>query len=443
MADEVRQAPGSAVSATGAVAWRPLLSGMMRERALEHVRDIADHLRAGLQFAKAEDASLGAGRAGIAVFFAYLHQCFREPGTHALAAQLLEEAMDAVAATPMGISLYAGFPGVAWTTAHLCPMLFELDTDDPNESVDATLREHLNQPQWWGDYDLIRGLVGLGVYALERLPSAAAADCLERVVWHLATKAQLRPDGAAWWTDPHWLPEEEAAKHPHGYYNLGVAHGVPGAIALLGAACQAGIGIKKARPLLVHAVPWVLAQQHTVDGAMIFPLWVEDNTSPGKSRLAWCYGDAGVAAALFRAGRDAGEPAWERAALDIASRAVKRPPDQTGVVDAGLCHGAAGLGHLFNRLGQESGNELLGDAARFWFEQTLAMRRPGQGVGGYQAWGPAPSGDLAWWDDPSFLTGAAGIGLALLAAASDVEPRWDRVLLSGPFSAVDAGRRRS
>jgi hypothetical protein len=32
--------------------------------------------------------------------------------------------------------------------------------------------------------------------------------------------------------------------------------------------------------------------------------------------------------------------------------------------------------------------------------------------------------------DPGFLTGAAGIGLALLAATSPVEPAWDRVLLA-------------
>src|SRR5262249_35842253 len=129
---------------------------------------------------------------------------------------------------------------------------------------------------------------------------------------------------------------------------------------------------------------------------------------------------------------------WEHAGLDIALRAAQRTPDQAGVVDAGLCHGAAGLGHLFNRLAQASKEARLIDAARFWFEQTLAMSRPGQGVGGFQAWGPAPNGELAWWADPSFLTGAAGIGLALLAAATDVEPCWDRVLLLGPFPRVQA-----
>ena len=32
------------------------------------------------------------------------------------------------------------------------------------------------------------------------------------------------------------------------------------------------------------------------------------------------------------------------------------------------------------------------------------------------------------------MTIKRAIGLSLLAAATDVEPRWDRVLLAGPFS---------
>ncbi len=414
--------------------WRPLLTGDTRTRALETVRAIAGHLRDRLPADIAANASLGGGQAGIALFFAYLHRCLADPGAHAAAVQLLEQATDALAAQPSWISLYAGFSGVAWAGEHLGSFLFEPGGDDPNEDVDETLHALLSQGQWGGDYDLIRGLVGLGVYALERLPNPVAAETLERIVAHLANSAERRPDGATWWTDPRWLPPEDAANHPHGYYNLGVAHGVPGVIALLGAACAAGLGSKLVRDVLADAVAWVLAQRQSVDGVTLFPLWVENDTPPAKSRLAWCYGDAGVAAALFWAGRHVGEPAWEGAALEIALRAAEQAPEQTGVVDAGLCHGAAGLGHLFNRLAQASANDRLAVAARFWFDLALAMRRPGQGVGGYQAWGPAPGGGLAWWDDATFLTGSAGIGLSLLAATTDVEPRWDRVLLAGPFS---------
>jgi len=168
---------------------------------------------------------------------------------------------------------------------------------------------------------------------------------------------------------------------------------------------------------------------------------------PGvRRRLAWCWGDLSVAAALLVAGRCADLPAWEHEALTIARRAAQRPPEQSGVCDAGLCHGAAGIGHLFNRMYQATGDPALGEAARFWFRRTLDMRQPGRGVGGYQAFHPDRPGDEIWVDDRGFLTGGAGIALALLAAVTPDEPAWDRILLvSAPHrrlcsSGVSPGR---
>ena len=150
---------------------------------------------------------------------------------------------------------------------------------------------------------------------------------------------------------------------------------------------------------------------------------------PYPARQAWCYGDPGAAIALLAAARNVGEPVWEQAALDIALRAAVRPPQQAGVKDAGLCHGAVGLGHIFNRFYQATGHAQFATAARFWYEQTLAMRQPGQGIAGYLSWGPGTDGALAWVEDLGILSGAAGIGLALLAATTPLTPAWDRMLL--------------
>jgi hypothetical protein len=75
---------------------------------------------------------------------------------------------------------------------------------------------------------------------------------------------------------------------------------------------------------------------------------------------------------------------------------------------------------------QATGEPRLAEAARYWFEQTLAMRRPGRGIGGYEAWEP----DGARSADRGLLTGATGIALALLAATTDIEPLWYRMLMA-------------
>ena len=54
----------------------------------------------------------------------------------------------------------------------------------------------------------------------------------------------------------------------------------------------------------------------------------------------------------------------------------------------------------------------------------------------------AADGAPTWVDDAGLLTGAAGIALALLAAATPVEPAWDRMLLTSipPRRAGSASR---
>src|SRR5262249_41491357 len=160
--------------------------------------------------------------------------------------------------------------------------------------------------------------------ALERMPRHSAAAGLERVIDKLAESAERRSEGLTWWTNPAWLPLESREKFPRGYYNLGVAHGVPGVIALLGQACVAAVARPEARSLLDGAVTWLLTQQGP-DG---FPHWVEPQVAAGPARLAWCYGDPGIAVALLSAARLVAEPEWEHAALVIARQAAQRPAAQ-------------------------------------------------------------------------------------------------------------------
>jgi hypothetical protein len=225
------------------------------------------------------------------------------------------------------------------------------------------------------------------------------------------------------------LPPSYRTESPRGFYNLGLAHGVPGVIALLGGACAAGVAVDAAMPLLEETVAWLLEQRLPEGERSWFGYWVGPDVVPQGSRLAWCYGDLGIAAALLYSARCVGEATWERAAVSIASAAAARPPEQAGVVDAGLCHGSAGVAHLFNRLYQATGEEELASAARFWFTRTLAFQQAGRGIAGFSAWAQSRGGEMAWVDEPSFLCGAAGIGLALLAATTPVAPDWDRTLM--------------
>jgi lantibiotic modifying enzyme len=411
-------------------AWQPLLDGTERERALEAVQAIADRLRAGLlpsaSRGLADDPSLADGAAGLAVLFTYLAKARPGVEDEAVARRWLDRAVHAVSEAAVEASLFSGLTGIAWSAAHLQQHFPGLGMESINDEIDEVLLEHLARSPWPDTYDLISGLVGFGVYALERGPHPRAIACLDRVVDHLAEMAERRSEGSTWETRSEWLPPEVREKRPPRYYDLGLAHGIPGVIALLGRVCAAGVAVARARPLLQEATRWLMVQRAMV-GTAGFPYHSPPDPPAAPARLAWCYGDPGIAAALLLAARCAAEPSCERAALAVARRAADRPPDEAGVVDAALCHGAAGLGHLFNRLFQATGEPWLRQAAQSWFQRTLEMCHPVRDSFGVRKGGPNAS--LEGTDYPGFLTGDAGIALALLAAATPIEPAWDRVLL--------------
>jgi lantibiotic biosynthesis protein len=389
------------------------------------------------------DFSLAGGSAGLAVFFAYLFQSDRRSRYRNAAVHYLRDTTEALESVTMRPALYDGFTGATWARAHLEGILFGAGEEGSTEAVDAALNGYLNRPRWQGDYDLVNGLVGLGVYALERLPAPVATSCLEGVVDRLAETAKRRPEGVTWHTSPDRLPPPHLKLCPRGYDNLGLAHGVPGIVAILAAACAAGIRRRKARRLLDDAVEWLLRRKLKRSPGARFPAWTAPGTRGDPCRSAWCYGDPGVAVSLFWAARSVGEPAWEREAVEIAREAAKRTPDQAGVVDAGLCHGAAGLGHIFNRMSQATGDATLRRAARYWIERALAMRQEGRGIGGFSALSARDDGTRYWEDDPGLLMGSAGIGLAFLAATTSVEPEWDRMLLVSARTGRPSTRRSS
>lgn len=406
--------------------WRPILESPHRERALATAVALAD-LVASADAGHTGQASYSGGRAGMALLHAYLGRAGL--GRHYVerAAAFLKIAIEAVATTPMSASLYSGFTGVAWTVEHL-RSLFKSSDHDPNEQIDEVLLELVQDSPWLGEYDVIGGIVGVGVYGLERAARGVptGAHLVEQVVARLSETAEARGDGATWRTRPEWMGPENRENFPMGNYNLGVAHGVPGIIAFLAMACNAGVSTRTTRELLERAMRWVLASRLSAElqnkSGAIFGY---NEGEPYPARTAWCYGDPGVATALLQAARATNSAAWETIALDAALASARRPDDKAGVVDASICHGAAGNGHLFNRLWHATGNDAFLVAARHCFDKTLAMRDSSKGLGGYPTWVRDK-----YVDDAGLLTGITGVALGLVAAATSVLPDWDRPLLT-------------
>jgi lantibiotic biosynthesis protein len=387
--------------------WEPVLQGDIAARAIATAVEIGEALRA----VPVTDPSLARGAAGRALFAAYLSHAVPGAGFERDARDLLAAAGDLVRPGRAIPTLFHGVTGVGWVIEHTRDLVPRRPGGDPVGAIDEVLLDHLaSTAPCYGNYDLLEGLVGVGVYALERLPRPAGRALARSVV--LALGAAAQPSGA-------WVGNS-------GSFSLGVASGVAGAIALLARCAAAGIETRLARAAAERAWSWLRPRRRPLADAVpaVAALGLEND----PARLAWCCGDPGTASALALAARCLGGD--DRPLVDDALRAAIRPAAASGVIDAGLCHGATGVGVLFARLHNTSPHPVLRDAARAWFARALGARHAGAGVGGYVAWSFDRAAGGGWVADPSFLTGAAGVGLGLLAAATPREPRWDRLLLA-------------
>lgn len=418
--------------------WRSLLDGGLREHAFEAACQIGQSLGEGNSTATRLRAppgrewarvSLSDGSAGLGLFFAYLHATRASTAYNRAASRHINGAARAAERLRLTPSFFSGFTGIAWAVTHVGRLSRSQGANDRCRKIDRHLLTYLSGQSRHPSYDLMDGLVGFGVYALERLAYAGARALLKKVVDCLDDLAEHTRCGVTWFTPPSRLVELQRARCPRGYYNLGLAHGVPGVIALLSAAHAVGISGARTRLLRDGAVDWLMAQRLSEGAGSIFPYWSGPGVEQEVSRLAWCYGDAGVGSALLLAARCTGDETLARTATNILLAAAERSRTDASVDTAGVCHGAAGLAHMFNRAYQTTGEEALGNAARYWIAYLLGMRRKGEGIAGFGALETDAAGERVFDPEPGLLGGASGVGLVLLAASSTIEPSWDRILL--------------
>src|SRR5262249_2892248 len=155
------------------------------------------------------------------------------------------------------------------------------------------------------------------------------------------------PRGFAWRTPP------EVFASPHfdlGPFDLGLAHGAPGVIAVLASILAQGVEGDRARDLIDGAIEWLGGERLPSTAASRHSSSAGPAPTGDASRLAWCYGDLGIASALHLAGRIADVRAWREEAVALALQSGARDPAAARVRDAAICHGAAGVAHMLNRL---------------------------------------------------------------------------------------------
>lgn len=305
----------------------------------------------------------------------------------------------------------------------------------------------------WVDYDVIHGVSGVLRVLLDALDDepddAAVRAAVERSLRHLVGLTAPIDQGGrrvpGWWVPSRYQPmEEDRREYPDGDFNLGLAHGAAGPLAVLAAATRRGLEVDGQPEAIARLADWLVGWTLKDDAGPYWPCRVAWHDEVGVrpqqifTRSAWCYGAPGVAAALHQAGVALDVEPWRAAALAGLRAIFARERADWHLDGPTVCHGDAGLLHVVAGIARAARDaDLLAAAARL-VEDVVDAADPAHPFVFAHLVPDAPDGwrsatGYRALDVAGLLEGAAGVGCALLDAIEPVAPEtsprgWDRCL---------------
>lgn len=275
------------------------------------------------------------------------------------------------------------------------------------------------------EFDLVRGLTGLGAYFLLRHRcNDVAYRLLREVLSYLValTEPLAVPDAAGrrapgWWSTD--LPGEAA--FTGGFSDHGMAHGIAGPLALLSTATRSGIELPGQADAIGRICEWLDTWcQDAPEGAW-WPEFItlDDlrNGHPSQSapaRPSWCYGTPGLARAQQIAGLAIGDPYRRRIAEEALSRCLASPGQLARLTDPAACHG---LGGVLATAWRAAADAAIQTIAEHVPDLLSALLRE-------QARADTPARPR-----PGLIEGTAGIAATLHTIATGTAHGWDMCLL--------------
>jgi hypothetical protein len=436
--------------------WAPVVCGDVAARVLDVAKEVAERLRARNRLLAAnqsaaeqtrypntvhwEPLGVAQGDAGLALACSYLDACFPAEGWDLTGHEYLTCAAQAAAeAGHLQLSLFAGLAGLAFAARSLSRdgTRYRRLLDALNQELCSRVLEPAGalasrHGLAVSEFDLITGLSGVGAYLLVQGGVPPGDVALNAVLEGMVALTEADGGIPHWYTPSHLLSDEAMLGHyPQGNLNCGLAHGVPGPLALMALALEAGFAVGGLREAVGRTADWLVghrtADRFGPNWPTVVPVAPDGAARPDlldSSRAAWCYGTPGVARALWLAGRALGDEELCSVAVEGMAAVYRRPVPLRRIDSPTFCHGVAGLLQVTLRFARDTGSPFFAKAATALCEQLLTLYEPDRPLG-FRAIEPA--GNRV--DQPGLLDGAPGVVLTLLAASTNVEPTWDRLFL--------------
>lgn len=259
-------------------------------------------------------------------------------------------------------------------------------------------------------YDYLHGGLGGIDYLLERDKISNQHIINKSLNYFLKNK--ITDDFGISWESV--VDRERGAKSSEIHRPLGAAHGQASILHILTKLYEKSY--LKDKNVILSLSNWILLQQHfdCSQNTIFPPRLINDDFTKRPSRLGWCTGDLGILYPLFLSSKKMKFDNINRRVVNMLIHTCQiRDLKSCVVIDNGVCHGIAGIAHIYHKLYLETSIETFSQAFYYWLEILLEQRK--------ELIDNLP-------DKYDMNSGIAGIGLVLLSTLNS-NTNWDRFFL--------------
>lgn len=299
-----------------------------------------------------------------------------------------------------------GKAGFKWLFSYLRKYNI-LDNDDySNLSYDNFILEQASLKYFSkNNYDFLHGGLGISYYSLYNSLGFSNSyfdkiyDELFRLV-NLNTKYKM-----------FFEYDFDSNKHIRNSVNFGLFHGCVSVLKFCIESFKKDVCKERSKEMAYKINDFLLNKNYLDQLKHSFYPQILNKDEIKPSRLGWCYGDLSLGYVLYQAGlvfKDTTVIDFSLKILKLTT--TRRENEVTKIFDAGICHGTAGVAHIYNKLAILTNDVSFEESSKYWIEQTIQYSSYNDGIGGYKRFNAYEN---IYERSPGLLEGTAGIGLVL------------------------------
>lgn len=392
------------------------------------VRNIAEKLLKE----RPEEVGLYKGASGIALFLAYYFYYTQEDKYGEKAMELLSMAVENPTQSGTSSSLFSGTAGVGWVIQHLVNIDF-MDEEMASQLKhwDDLIFESMMDDLSVGNYDLMHGAIGKGIYFIERQAGQTGfADTIQKLTKGLLQLAHHNSQGIYWTLNGS--PD---------VINIGMAHGMVSVMRFLGEVYKLNIEQEACKEAIQGAFDWLWSHELTAATSKFSAGYkLNDTQNNVPSHLFWCHGDLSLLLTLAwmkhhtpELLRDIENKKFTELVIfesnrDLTSSGIEQ---LNGNIDTSVCHGLPGVKHIFHQISQVSNHQAVKEASKYWLKLLIEQYQKEQAKTLHQSIEASNSSELPYLT--SIHGGLAGIAMVLLKDVlflNDLDRNWDFYILT-------------